>query len=293
VLQSIANAQKQGKICCYIDLEHTFEADRAKTLGIDLNMLILAEKCKNAEQALEIIRTLCKEKVVDLIIIDSVQAMSPLNEQENKGKERELASKEIAELARTLSKFFRVVAPDVFNAKASVIMIGQIRIAGIGSFYTHADMTGGEGLKHWAYTRLFIRRGQRTDAPVKKFKNYYFDPDSKLRYETISEDVGFDAVIKLEKTKSSKSSKEGSEIHLPFLYDKGFVNSYNSNEDIEIRIDPESPEPEKEKIKKILIEKEILCGSSEDLLINRSKNITKLDNQEVKKKRGRPKKGKK
>jgi len=258
VLQAIANAQKENRICCYIDLEHTFEKKRAKSLGVNLEELILAEKCETAEQALEIIRKLCKEKVADIIVVDSIQAMSPLNERENKGKERELASKEIAELARTLSKFFRVVSPDIFNAKASVIMIGQIRISGIGSFYTHADLSGGEALRHWAYTRLFIRRGQKSNAPVQKFKTYYLDPDSALRYTTVSEDVGFDAVIKLEKTKSSKSAKEGSEIHLPFLYDKGFVDFYNPNEEIEIKIDPELPEPEKEKVKEILIEKGIL-----------------------------------
>jgi len=121
VLQQIANAQKQGHICCYIDLEHSFSKERATQLGVNLDELILAEKCTNAEQALEIIRALCKEKVVDYFAIDSVQAMSPLNEQENKGKERQLVEKEIAELARTLSKFFRVVAPDVFNARASVM----------------------------------------------------------------------------------------------------------------------------------------------------------------------------
>jgi len=265
VLQTIANAQKNNQIACYIDLEHTFDKERAISLGINLNELVLAEKCETAEQALEIIRKLCKEKVADIIVVDSIQAMSPLNERENKGKERELASKEIAELARTLSKFFRVVAPDVFNAKASVIMIGQIRIAGIGSFFTHADVSGGEALRHWAYIRLFIRRGQKSDSPIQKFKTYFLDPDGKLRYTTISEDVGFDVVVKLEKTKSSKSAKEGSEIHLPFLYDKGFVDVYNSNEGIEIRIDPELPEPEQEKVKEMLIKKEILKDSCEKL----------------------------
>ena len=86
VLQSIASAQKNNKMCCYIDLEHTFDKERAISLGINLEELILAEKCVNAEQALEIIRTLCKQKVIDLIIVDSIQAMSPKNEQENKGK---------------------------------------------------------------------------------------------------------------------------------------------------------------------------------------------------------------
>lgn len=310
VLQAIANTQKEDKICCYIDLEHTFEKERAISLGVNLNELILAEKCETAEQALEIIRKLCKEKVVDLIVVDSVQAMSPINERENKGKERELASKEIAELARTLSKFFRVVAPDVFNAQTSVIMIGQIRIAGIGSFYTHADMSGGEAIRHWAYTRIFMRRGQKSNAPVKKFKNYWLDPEHKLRYETVSEVVGFDTVLKLEKTKSSKSFREGKEIHTPFLDKEGFVNSHNPNAEVEIRVDPECPEPEQEKIQEILIEKGILLGKIDKTvpsaqnqieIITSGKQPTQneieavLKNEEqiilpLKKKRGRPKK---
>lgn len=255
VLQAIANSQKDNKLCCYIDLEHTFDKERAISLGINLEELVLAEKCENAEQALEIIRTLCKQKVIDLIVVDSIQAMSPKNEQENKGKERELASKEIAELARTLSKFFRVVSPDVFNAQASVIMIGQIRIAGIGSFYTHADLSGGEALRHWAYTRCFIRRGQKSDSPVQKFKEYFIDPDKKIRYLTKSEEIGFDVVIKLEKTKSSSSVKEGSEIHLPFLYDKGFVDTI-PDENISIKIDAKNEE-ERIKIKEYLNEKDM------------------------------------
>ena len=257
VLQTIANAQKKDLICCYVDLEHTFDKDRAISLGISLDDLILAEKCENAEQALEIIRTLCKQKVVDLIVVDSVQAMSPKNEQENKGKERELASKEIAELARTLSKFFRVVAPDVFNAQASVIMIGQVRIAGIGSFYTHADMTGGEALKHWASTRCFIRKGQTKDSPVSKIKEYFIDPDGKIRYSTNDIQIGFDSVIKLEKTKSSSSAKEGQDIHVPFLYDKGFVDEVIMTEDIPIKIDAENDEEQKI-IEDYLIEKGLM-----------------------------------
>jgi len=256
VLQQIAHAQKMGLICCYIDLEHTFEKPRAESLGVNLNTLLIAEKCENAEQALEIIRTLCKKKVVDLVVVDSVQAMSPINEQENKGKERELASKEIAELARTLSKFFRVVSPDVFNAQASVVMIGQIRIAGIGSFYTHADMSGGEAIKHWANIRFFMRKGQGKDSPVEKSKEYFIYPDGKIRFSTVNKKIGYDAVLKLEKTKSSHSAREGDDIHVPFIYDKGFVDAVIEPEDIPIVIDAKNDEEQK-KIEEFFKEKGI------------------------------------
>lgn len=302
VLQAIANAQKDGKICCYIDLEHTFEKDRAIQLGVDLNELILAEKCDHAEQALEIIRTLCKEKVVDLVVVDSIQAMATIGEKETKaGKEKSLTDKTIAELARVMSEFFKRVSPDVFNAKASVIMIGQIRIAGIGSFYTHASMSGGEALKHWANTRCFMRKGQISDAPVSKFKTYFIDPDGKTRFSTVKEPSGFDVVVKLEKTKSSKSEKEGSEIHLPFIFNEGFVNEINED-DIPIVIDAKNDE-ERKQIEKYLIEKKpedaiklglikeknSLDGLHSDCIIEN--DIMPDNNEEKPKKRGRkPKK---
>jgi len=222
-LQAIANAQKLGKICCYIDLEHSYEKPRAKALEVNLEELVLVEDCKTAEDALGIIRTLCQDKVVDLFVVDSVQALSPLNEQENKGKQRQLEEREIAELARTLSKFFKVVAPDVFRAKASVILIGQVRIGGIGTFFTRATMSGGEAIKHWVTTRLFMRRGQTADAPVEKFKETFLDPDKKEHYRTVKKQIGFDCVFKLEKTKSSDSATEGSTLHIPFYYKTGFT----------------------------------------------------------------------
>lgn len=259
VLQQIATLQKQGKICCYIDLEHSFDKKRAKELGVNITDLVLAEKCKNAEQALEIIRALCKEKAVDYIAIDSIQAMSPINEQENKGKERQLAEKEIAELARTLSKFFRVVSPDVFNAKVSVVMIGQVRIHGIGTFFTRAGLTGGEALKHWGNLILFMRQGQGTNAPVSKFKRYYLDKDDNLRYKTESDKIGFDCVIKIEKTKSSDAQSEGSDINVPFVFEKGFVDTLEEPEELPIKIAGEGMTSEKiELAKKMLEDKGVL-----------------------------------
>lgn len=601
IMQTIANCQKEGKLICYIDMERSFDKERARQLGVNLNELVLVSSCSTAEQALEIIRQLSKDKAVDAIFLDSIQAMSPLHEQENKGKSRDLSEKEMAELARTLSKFFRVVASDIYNAKIACILIGQVRLS-LGSFIVRADLSGGEcfdsntriltkkglkkytevkigdliptinikknkieykpirdiyiydydgelnqfknkygqeflftdnhkclvkefkwdniikqsnlksnnyklidaesfrqvfafpicfpsgkkefsitddelkllawiltdgtiivadkrktnwkryanrieiyqskikyvteieqllnklnikytkmkrvrkdkrylnkifisytfyihtkneivkkyklnqdksipdwffklsdrqtkilingmikgdghyrknktwsylcdgnkenlekisllcvthnipiskiiktshkkcwylyfrqcnyfgftptmkqkqkyigkiwdisvdnelhfiernssiiithnSLKHWAYINCFMRRGQNSDAPVQKFKTYYLDPDGVLRYTTVSESIGFDCVCQLRKTKSSKSAKEGSEIHIPFLYNKGFVNSYNPNEKIEIRIDPELPEPEQEKIKEMMIEKGILKNETKD-----------------------------
>jgi len=225
-LQAIANAQKLGKICCYIDLEHSYDKKRATELGVKIEELVLVDDCTTAEEALEIVRTLCQDKVVDLFVIDSVQAMSPKNEQQNKTQQRKLEEREIAELARTLSKFFKVVSPDVFRAKASVLLIGQVRIGGIGTFFTRATMSGGEAIKHWASTRIFMRRGQTKDAPMEKSKETFEDPDGKEHYRTVKKQIGFDCVFKLEKTKSSDSATEGSDLHIPFYYNLGFISNY-------------------------------------------------------------------
>jgi len=253
-LQAIANCQRDGKIACYIDMERSFSKERATQLGVNLSELILVSNCQTAEEALTIIRTLSKDKVCDFLVLDSIQAMSPKGEQENKGKERDLAEAEMAQLARTLSKFFRIVSPDVFKAKLAVLLIGQCRMS-LGSFIVRADLSGGEALKHWSYQTIFMRRGQGADAPSQKVVEYFLDPDGKMHKESKNVPCGFDAVLKLTKTKSSTSAIENSEIHVPFTFVNGFVDSIAEG-DGEILIT--GTIDEKMKIRKILQEKGIL-----------------------------------
>lgn len=285
-LQAIAEAQKQGLICAYLDMERSFEKPRAKQLGVNTSELILVNKCQTAEEALGVVRTLAKDKVCDFLVVDSIQAMSPKGEQENKGKERDLAEAEMAQLARTLSKFFRIVSPDVFKAKIAVLLIGQCRMS-LGSFIVRADLSGGEALKHWSYQTIFMRRGQGADAPSQSVVEYFVDPDLKLHYETRHVPCGFDAVLKLTKTKSSTSAVENSEIHLPFTFDNGFVNSVQFEKKIKI----DGTEEEKEIIRAKLIEKGIL---KENPFIPVAPDKIILDDvkpeeveQPIKKKRGR------
>jgi hypothetical protein len=231
-------------------------------------------------------------------VLDSIQAMSPKGEQENKGKERDLAEAEMAQLARTLSKFFRIVSPDVFKAKMAVLLIGQCRMS-LGSFIVRADLSGGEALKHWSYQTIFMRRGQGADAPSQKVVEYYLDPDSKLHHESKNIPCGFDAVLKLTKTKSSTSAVENSEIHLPFTFEKGFVESLENQEE-QIKID--GTDEEKIIIRQKLIEKGVLKDET-TVLENKTEptlvpptievNERKFTKEEVKaldkpKKRGRP-----
>lgn len=303
-LQQIANAQKEGKICCYINLEKPIDKSRFLQFGVKLDELILANHTKNAEQALEIIRQLCKDKVVDLIILDSLNAMAPKAELESKGgKDRALEEKNIAELARVMSEFCRKVNPDIYRAKTSVCIIGQTRIGGIGSFFTRATLSGGEAIKFYSYNIIFMRKGQKSDSPVKQYKEYFIDPDGKIRYSTQKEPIGFDVCLRMDKTNSSSSGKEGSEIHLPFVFEKGFVNTVEEIEDIPIKIDPMMNDEQTKQIEDYLKEKEIiplkeeveipLSKESQELVEKEAQESTeeKIEPcEEPKKKRGRPSK---
>jgi len=213
-LTHVAKAQSLGKICVYIDLEHSFDLQRAEALGVNLEELILIEEADVAEEAMDIVIKLCKAEAIDVIVIDSIQAMSPKQEQETKtGKQRSVEDDEMALLARKLGKFFRVAGTPVHKAKASVLLIGQVRTSGLGSFITKDGLSGGHALKHWSVFTLYMRRGQKADAPTEKYKE-----EGKTKYKV----VGFDSVIKIEKTKVSDGKPEGSEIHIPFYFEEGY-----------------------------------------------------------------------
>lgn len=139
-----ASAQKQKKIVVYIDLEHKFDFEWAEKFGVNLDELVLMADIENAEQAMEAIRVLSKNKVVDVIILDSIQGMAPRGEKETKtGADKELDKDTIALLARQMSKFFKVVSNDVAKGNVAVILIGQARVGGIGSFYVRDVLSGG------------------------------------------------------------------------------------------------------------------------------------------------------
>jgi hypothetical protein len=188
----------------------------------------------------------------------------------------------MAQLARTLSKFFRIVSPDVFKAKLAVLLIGQCRMS-LGSFIVRADLSGGEALKHWSYQTIFMRRGQGADAPSQKVVEYYCDPDKGVHKESKNIPCGFDAVLKLTKTKSSTSAIENSEIHLPFTFSNGFVESLESQEE---QILITGTDEEKEIIRQHLIKKGILKEEPNETTVEAIKETEQLID-EPKKKRGR------
>lgn len=258
ILMAIANAQKLGYTVCYVNTEKPIEPERFKFFGIDLNNLVYIEAPANAELALEALRTLTKDKVIDLFVIDSKDGLCPKSIQEDaKGNERALEKNNVAALPKALSEFYNAVNAHIFRARASVVWISQMRTKGIGSYVVRTGLTGGNAQLFYAYQIIAMKKGDNSNNPVKKFKKYFLDED-KLRYETISEEVGFSVRLKMEKTNSSKSVRENKEIEIPYYYDSGFTKLQILNEEPEIIIDPEASEEDKIKIETMLIDKGIL-----------------------------------
>jgi len=173
-----ASAQSTGKLVAYIDLEHKFSSERAKYFGVNLDELVLMTDIKNAEQAMDAIRVLAKTGAIDLIILDSIQAMSPKGEQETKkGQDKSLETDNIALLARKMGQFFDVCSNDIAKNNVAVLLIGQVRVGGIGTFYIHEHLSGGKALRHWAVQIVHIRKGQScysSDTRVLTNKGYKF-----------------------------------------------------------------------------------------------------------------------
>jgi len=214
-----ASAQKQGKIVYYIALE-PFDKERAKKFGVKLNDLVMGHFPK-AEQSLDSIVKFAREGLVDVIILDSIHALSPKGEQEEKsGKQKSLDTDTMALLARKLSQFFRVAIDPIGRNKVALFLIGQARMS-VG-FIALEKLSGGFALKHYSKTIIRMRRGTKADSPVEKYKEY-FTKDGKQCYRTKNEIVGFDCVVELEKSQITGAKSERTKIHLPFYYESGFT----------------------------------------------------------------------
>lgn len=293
IMHLVANAQRDGLNVCYVNTEKPISPDRFRFFGVDLETLLYIEAPENAEIALEALRTLCKDKVIDLFIIDSTNGLCPISVQSKvKGEdvqERGLDKKNVAALPMTLSNFYNVVNAQVFRAKAAVVWIGQLRTKGIGSYITMDGLTGGNAQTFYAYQIIKLRHGQKADNPQTKIVHWFADPDGGVHKETKSSDAGFDVVVKLDKTNSSKSLKQGEEIHVPYYYSSGF-NQPNP-EDNNYVID--GTEEEKIIITKHLIKKGIIKESEPTLVPPTiDTNERKFTEEEIKaldtpKKRGR------
>ncbi len=174
-LHIIAEAQRLGGICAFIDAEHALDVGYAKKLGVDTNNLLLSQP-EFGEQALEIVETLVRSGALDVIVIDSVAALTPRAEIEG-----EMGDPSMGVQARLMSQALRKLASAISKSKTSVIFTNQLRMK-IGVMFGNPETTtGGNALKFYASVRLDVRRieaikdgtsiiGNRTRVKVVKNK---------------------------------------------------------------------------------------------------------------------------
>ncbi len=151
-LHLIAEAQKKGGTCAFIDAEHALDPTYAAKLGVDVQNLIISQP-DNGEQALEITDTLVRSGALDLVIIDSVAALTPKAEIEG-----EMGDSHMGLQARLMSQALRKLTSSINKTNAIVVFINQIRMKIGVMFGSPETTTGGNALKYYASVRLDIRR---------------------------------------------------------------------------------------------------------------------------------------
>ena len=174
-LHIIAEAQRAGGICGFVDAEHAMDMGYAKKLGVDTNNLLLSQP-EFGEQALEIVETLVRSGALDVIVIDSVAALTPRAEIEG-----EMGDPSMGVQARLMSQALRKLTSAISKSRTSVIFTNQLRMK-IGVMFGNPETTtGGNALKFYASVRMDVRRieaikdgqsivGNRTRVKVVKNK---------------------------------------------------------------------------------------------------------------------------
>jgi recombination protein RecA len=174
-LHAIAEAQKAGGIAAFIDAEHAFDRNYAEKLGVDIENLIISQP-DNGEQALEIAENLIRSGAIDIVVIDSVAALTPKSEIEG-----EMGDSKMGLHARLMSQALRKLTGTISKTNCTVFFINQLREKIGVMFGSPETTTGGNALKFYASVRLDIRRstqikdgdnvlGNRTKVKVVKNK---------------------------------------------------------------------------------------------------------------------------
>ena len=151
-LHSIAEEQKKGGVCAFVDAEHAFDPAYAKKLGVNLDELLISQP-DTGEQALEIVDTLVRSGAVSLVVIDSVAALTPKSEIEG-----DMGDSSVGVHARLMSQAMRKLTGSINRSGCMVIFINQIRMKIGVMFGSPETTTGGNALKFYASVRLDIRR---------------------------------------------------------------------------------------------------------------------------------------
>jgi recombination protein RecA len=175
-LQIVAQAQKSGGICAFIDAEHALDVKYAKNLGVDTDNLLVSQP-DFGEQALDIVETVARSGAVDVIVVDSVAALTPKSEIEG-----DMGDQHVGLQARLMSQALRKLTGILHKMNTTVIFINQIRMKiGMMGYGSPETTTGGNALKFYASVRIDVRRiatlkqgdeniGNRVKAKVVKNK---------------------------------------------------------------------------------------------------------------------------
>src|SRR3972149_1394573 len=157
-LHIVANAQKTGGLCAFVDAEHALDPEYAKKIGVKINDLLISQP-DTGEQALEIVESLVRSGSIDVIVIDSVAALTPRAEIEG-----EMGQQHMGLQARLMSQALRKLTAIISKTNTTVIFINQIRMQ-IGVFFGNPETTpGGKALKFFSSVRIDVRKA----AQIKK-----------------------------------------------------------------------------------------------------------------------------
>ena len=187
-LELIAQAQKRGKVCAFIDAEHALDPVYAKKLGVKIDDVLISQP-DTGEQALDITETLVRSGAVDVIVVDSVAALVPKAEIEG-----DMGDNHVGLQARLMSQALRKLTGTIKQANCMVVFINQLRMK-IGIMFGNPETTtGGNALKYYASVRLDIRKGAvikdkdvaiGNETKVKVVKNKVAPPFKQANFQIL------------------------------------------------------------------------------------------------------------